>query len=64
MLRGVPEQCCQSFLWDPFVRDDVTVNKIPEQVPLGTSQQKSAFLFDFVFTLGVFLCLSCFLSVL
>uniref|UniRef100_A0A1A8RGE0 Processing of 1, ribonuclease P/MRP subunit n=1 Tax=Nothobranchius rachovii TaxID=451742 RepID=A0A1A8RGE0_9TELE len=32
ILRGVPEQCCQSSLWEESVRDDVTENKIPEQV--------------------------------
>ncbi|KAG7237310.1 hypothetical protein INR49_032493 [Caranx melampygus] len=31
MLRGVPEHCCQSFLWDQSVRDNVTDNKISEQ---------------------------------
>nr|XP_015830371.2 ribonucleases P/MRP protein subunit POP1 [Nothobranchius furzeri] len=31
ILRGVPEQCCQSSLWEESVRDDVTENKIPEQ---------------------------------
>ncbi|XP_017268731.1 ribonucleases P/MRP protein subunit POP1 [Kryptolebias marmoratus] len=31
MLRGVPEQCCQSFLWERSVRDNVTDNKISEQ---------------------------------
>ncbi|KAM3615196.1 uncharacterized protein V6R79_024716 [Siganus canaliculatus] len=31
MLRGVPEHCCQSYLWDSSVRDNVTDNKIPEQ---------------------------------
>ncbi|KAK2844132.1 hypothetical protein Q5P01_010791 [Channa striata] len=31
MLQGVPEDCCQSFLWDQSVRDNVTDNKIPEQ---------------------------------
>ncbi|XP_041843541.1 ribonucleases P/MRP protein subunit POP1 isoform X2 [Melanotaenia boesemani] len=31
MLRGVPEHCCQSFLWDQSVRDNVTNNKISEQ---------------------------------
>ncbi|XP_028327552.1 ribonucleases P/MRP protein subunit POP1 [Gouania willdenowi] len=30
-LRGVPEHCCQSFLWDQSVRNSVTDNKIPEQ---------------------------------
>ncbi|KAJ8290957.1 hypothetical protein GJAV_G00019650 [Gymnothorax javanicus] len=32
MLQGVPEHCCQSALWDQAVRDNVTNNKIPEQV--------------------------------
>ncbi|XP_072251016.1 ribonucleases P/MRP protein subunit POP1 isoform X2 [Leuresthes tenuis] len=32
MLRGVPEHCCQSSLWEPSVRDNVTDNKISEQV--------------------------------
>ncbi|KAM6909939.1 ribonucleases P/MRP protein subunit POP1 [Xenentodon cancila] len=31
MLRGVPGRCCQSFLWDQCVRDNVTDNKISEQ---------------------------------
>ncbi|KAM4735198.1 ribonucleases P/MRP protein subunit POP1 [Anableps anableps] len=31
MLRGVPQQCCQSFLWEQSVRDNVTDNKISEQ---------------------------------
>ncbi|XP_032373912.1 ribonucleases P/MRP protein subunit POP1 isoform X1 [Etheostoma spectabile] len=31
MLRGVPEHCCQSHLWDQSVRDNVTENKISEQ---------------------------------
>lgn len=31
-LRGVPEPCCQSELWERSVRDNVTDNKIPEQV--------------------------------
>ncbi|KAM9852671.1 ribonucleases P/MRP protein subunit POP1 [Aulostomus maculatus] len=31
MLRGVPEHCCQSFLWDQSVRSHVTDNKISEQ---------------------------------
>lgn len=31
-LRGVPERCCQSYLWEKSVRDNVTENKIPEQV--------------------------------
>ncbi|XP_072316657.1 ribonucleases P/MRP protein subunit POP1 [Eucyclogobius newberryi] len=31
MLNGVSEHCCQSFLWDRTVRDNVTENKIPEQ---------------------------------
>ncbi|XP_022609120.1 ribonucleases P/MRP protein subunit POP1 [Seriola dumerili] len=31
MLRGVPEHCCQSFLWEQSVRDNVTDNKISEQ---------------------------------
>ncbi|XP_042346265.1 ribonucleases P/MRP protein subunit POP1 isoform X2 [Plectropomus leopardus] len=31
MLRGVPEPCCQSFLWEQSVRDNVTDNKISEQ---------------------------------
>ncbi|MEQ2214460.1 hypothetical protein XENOCAPTIV_008178 [Xenoophorus captivus] len=31
MMRGVPQQCCQSFLWDQSVRDNVTDNKISEQ---------------------------------
>ncbi|XP_029927547.1 ribonucleases P/MRP protein subunit POP1 isoform X2 [Myripristis murdjan] len=31
MLQGVPEHCCQSFLWDQSVRDNVTHNKISEQ---------------------------------
>ncbi|XP_068616392.1 ribonucleases P/MRP protein subunit POP1 [Brachionichthys hirsutus] len=31
MLRGVPEPCCQSFLWEQSVRNNVTENKIPEQ---------------------------------
>lgn len=32
MLGGVPELCCQSFLWDRAVRDNVTDNKLSEQV--------------------------------
>lgn len=32
MLRGVPEHCCQSHLWDKSVRDNVTDHRIPEQV--------------------------------
>lgn len=32
MLRGVPERCCQSYLWEQAVRDNVTNNKISEQV--------------------------------
>ncbi|KAM9353021.1 ribonucleases P/MRP protein subunit POP1 [Symphorus nematophorus] len=31
MLRGVPEPCCQSYLWEQSVRDNVTDNKISEQ---------------------------------
>ncbi|XP_073341197.1 ribonucleases P/MRP protein subunit POP1 [Pagrus major] len=31
MLRGVPEHCCQSYLWERSVRDNVTDNKISEQ---------------------------------
>ncbi|XP_042279648.1 ribonucleases P/MRP protein subunit POP1 [Thunnus maccoyii] len=31
MLRGVPEHCCQSFLWEQSVRNNVTDNKISEQ---------------------------------
>uniref|UniRef100_A0A8D3AEU5 POP1 homolog, ribonuclease P/MRP subunit n=1 Tax=Scophthalmus maximus TaxID=52904 RepID=A0A8D3AEU5_SCOMX len=31
MLRGVPEHCCQSSLWDQSVRDNVTNNKMSEQ---------------------------------
>ncbi|XP_027874843.1 ribonucleases P/MRP protein subunit POP1 isoform X1 [Xiphophorus couchianus] len=31
MLQGVPLQCCQSFLWERSVRDNVTDNKISEQ---------------------------------
>uniref|UniRef100_A0A3B5AHF8 POP1 homolog, ribonuclease P/MRP subunit n=1 Tax=Stegastes partitus TaxID=144197 RepID=A0A3B5AHF8_9TELE len=31
MLRGVPQHCCQSFLWEQSVRDNVTDNKISEQ---------------------------------
>ncbi|RVE62207.1 hypothetical protein OJAV_G00154720 [Oryzias javanicus] len=31
MLRGVPELCSQSCLWDQTVRDNVTENKISEQ---------------------------------
>uniref|UniRef100_A0A3Q1G3M0 POP1 homolog, ribonuclease P/MRP subunit n=1 Tax=Acanthochromis polyacanthus TaxID=80966 RepID=A0A3Q1G3M0_9TELE len=31
MLRGVPAHCCQSFLWERSVRDNVTDNKISEQ---------------------------------
>ncbi|XP_028985467.1 LOW QUALITY PROTEIN: ribonucleases P/MRP protein subunit POP1 [Betta splendens] len=31
MLRGAPEDCCQSFLWEQSVRDNVTENKISEQ---------------------------------
>ncbi|CAL9705268.1 unnamed protein product [Knipowitschia caucasica] len=31
VLNGVSERCCQSFLWDRTVRDNVTENKIPEQ---------------------------------
>ncbi|XP_077384119.1 ribonucleases P/MRP protein subunit POP1 [Festucalex cinctus] len=30
-LRGVPEHCCQSFLWEQSVRNNVTENKISEQ---------------------------------
>jgi len=40
MLTGVPEHCCQSSLWDRSVRDNVTDNKISEQVTL--------FLYDYV----------------
>lgn len=32
MLRGVPEHCCQSHLWEKSVRDNVTDHKISEQV--------------------------------
>lgn len=32
MLRGVPERCCQSLIWEQCVRDNVTDNKISEQV--------------------------------
>lgn len=32
MLRGVPEHCCQSPLWEKAVRDNVTQHKISEQV--------------------------------
>ncbi|XP_074540482.1 ribonucleases P/MRP protein subunit POP1 [Halichoeres trimaculatus] len=31
MLRGVPKHCCQSYLWEHLVRDDVTENKISEK---------------------------------
>ncbi|XP_031589392.1 ribonucleases P/MRP protein subunit POP1 [Oreochromis aureus] len=31
MLEGVPEPCCQSFIWEQSVRDNVTDNKISEQ---------------------------------
>ncbi|XP_034029730.1 ribonucleases P/MRP protein subunit POP1 isoform X2 [Thalassophryne amazonica] len=31
ILQGVSEHCCQSFLWEKSVRDNVTDNKIPEQ---------------------------------
>ncbi|CAL8286971.1 unnamed protein product [Merluccius merluccius] len=31
MLDGVPEHCCHSSLWDRFVRDNVTDNKLAEQ---------------------------------
>uniref|UniRef100_A0AAQ5WYS7 Uncharacterized protein n=1 Tax=Amphiprion ocellaris TaxID=80972 RepID=A0AAQ5WYS7_AMPOC len=31
MLGGVPAHCCQSFLWEQSVRDNVTDNKISEQ---------------------------------
>lgn len=31
MVNGVPQRCCQSFLWDRTIRDNVTENKIPEQ---------------------------------
>uniref|UniRef100_H3D6Z6 POP1 homolog, ribonuclease P/MRP subunit n=1 Tax=Tetraodon nigroviridis TaxID=99883 RepID=H3D6Z6_TETNG len=31
MLRGVPEHCCQSPLWEKAVRDNVTQHKISEQ---------------------------------
>ncbi|XP_029359366.1 ribonucleases P/MRP protein subunit POP1 [Echeneis naucrates] len=31
MLRGVPQHCCQSFLWEKSVRDNATDNKISEQ---------------------------------
>nr|XP_061789906.1 ribonucleases P/MRP protein subunit POP1-like [Nerophis lumbriciformis] len=30
-LLGVPEHCCQSFLWEQSVRNHVTENKISEQ---------------------------------
>ncbi|XP_019711865.1 ribonucleases P/MRP protein subunit POP1 [Hippocampus comes] len=30
-LRGVPEHCCESFLWEQSVRNNVTENKISEQ---------------------------------
>ncbi|XP_069579751.1 ribonucleases P/MRP protein subunit POP1 [Brachyistius frenatus] len=30
-LRGAPERCCHSFLWDQSIRDNVTENKISEQ---------------------------------
>lgn len=32
MLRGAPEHCCQSYLWEQSVRENVTDNKISEQV--------------------------------
>lgn len=32
MLQGLPEQCSQSSLWDRSVRDNVTDNKLSEQV--------------------------------
>lgn len=32
MLRGVPQLCSQSCLWEQSVRDNVTENKISEQV--------------------------------
>uniref|UniRef100_UPI0037E952F7 ribonucleases P/MRP protein subunit POP1 n=1 Tax=Semicossyphus pulcher TaxID=241346 RepID=UPI0037E952F7 len=31
MLKGVPKHCCQSYLWERLVRDNVTENKISEQ---------------------------------
>ncbi|XP_068179924.1 ribonucleases P/MRP protein subunit POP1 isoform X2 [Antennarius striatus] len=31
MLRGVPESCCQSFLWEESVRNNVTDHKMSEQ---------------------------------
>ncbi|XP_029958080.1 ribonucleases P/MRP protein subunit POP1 [Salarias fasciatus] len=31
VLRGVPERCCQSFLWEQSIRDNVTENKISEK---------------------------------
>uniref|UniRef100_A0A3Q2PV85 POP1 homolog, ribonuclease P/MRP subunit n=1 Tax=Fundulus heteroclitus TaxID=8078 RepID=A0A3Q2PV85_FUNHE len=31
MLRGVPQPCCQSSLWEQSVRDSVTDNKMSEQ---------------------------------
>uniref|UniRef100_A0A3B4BG19 Uncharacterized protein n=1 Tax=Periophthalmus magnuspinnatus TaxID=409849 RepID=A0A3B4BG19_9GOBI len=31
ILNGVSERCCQSFLWDRTIRNNVTENKIPEQ---------------------------------
>uniref|UniRef100_A0A3Q3GGI7 POP1 homolog, ribonuclease P/MRP subunit n=1 Tax=Labrus bergylta TaxID=56723 RepID=A0A3Q3GGI7_9LABR len=31
MLKGVPKHCCQSYLWERSVRDNVTENKISEQ---------------------------------
>lgn len=35
MLRGVPEHCCQSYLWERSVRDNVTDNRMSEQVGPG-----------------------------
>ncbi|XP_034553730.1 ribonucleases P/MRP protein subunit POP1 isoform X2 [Notolabrus celidotus] len=31
MLKGVPKHCCQSYLWEGWVRDNVTENKISEK---------------------------------
>lgn len=49
MLQGVPEHCCQSYLWEQSVRDNVTDNKISEQVILMTSNTSFLFFFPNLF---------------
>lgn len=43
MLKGVPEPCCQSSLWDRSVRDNVTDNKLSEQVLDGSESESGRF---------------------